>query len=315
MTEHRTAHTEDGHHPVTDLLGDFSQPSGTSAVALDIEEPAGVLKIRMPDILACIPRNARRTGGRHHRRPGISELNEISGDSIPDWGIARVQSVVSAPAVTFHSRSSTFDFFSVKTRRVVYGIGPHEFAHARELEADPYTADFGLQGLRAVWNAEGRDHYTADSVALMADGRVVGTEVKASESYFQDPKYAAVMWNAARSFEAAGITFAKVTGDGMDDNRRRSWNVSRVFHDRGTRFGEREISAVTNLLTAAGSPVALGRVQEVLSDNASVARQMVNAMMCARHLAYDLNAAVTSDTEVNSAPRIAKPTDIRRIGL
>lgn len=222
---------------------------------------------------------------------------------------------MSAPAVTFHSKSSTFDFFSVKTQRVMFGIGPHEFANARELEANPIVVDFDLQSIRAIWNADEREHYTADSVALMADGGIVTTEVKASVSYFQDPDYVPVMWNAERAFQPVGITFAKVTGDQMDDNQRRSWNVNRVFHDRGTAFDKRDVDAVRKLLAAEGGQTPLGRVMETLSTNASVGRQMANAMMCVRHLAYDLDAVVTPDTPVSAAPLATAPYDIRRIGL
>lgn len=281
---------------------------------LEDADLAGTLTLRIPDPLECIPRRARRVGGRRHYHPSVSIIEEGPIAEPTDWGIGSVISHQPAPAVTFHNVASTFDFFSVKTRRTVYGTGPHEFAHGKELEVNPWAVDFELQGVRILWNSDERDHYTGDSVALMVD-HVVAAEVKASQSYFEHPDYDTVMWNAQRSFEAAGLRFRKVTGDEMAGRRRRRWNIDRAFDDRATAFDKRESDALAILLHSGCGSVPMGRLVVALSPHRSVGRQIVNAMLCQRHLAYDLDGIVDDDTEVTAPPQALDHTDIRQIGL
>lgn len=66
MNEHRAVHADLACDPATDILGGLRQTGhNLRPVTLDVEEPAGAITIRVPDPLSLLPRNARRTGGRH----------------------------------------------------------------------------------------------------------------------------------------------------------------------------------------------------------------------------------------------------------
>jgi len=274
------------------------------------------LSIEIPDRLTSMPRRARRSGGSRRTHPLYAPLTAVAPaiTKSNSWQLAEIRSNPDSTEVTFHSKRATFAFFSRKSGRTQTGESHYEFANAMEKEVDPNIVDFQLQGIQMGWSADGHDKtYTPDAVTLDASGLITVEEVKASSSYFFDPEYRILMEAAASDLARLGIRFRKVSGEQMERARRRQANVARAFMDRSTAFGPRHVDAVENLF-AVDRRQPLGRIEEALGVDLRIANMMVNAMLCARHLSYDLDRQLCADTVVTPAPRcVATLPNIRAL--
>lgn len=278
---------------------------------------ADLVSIKIPDPLECLPPRARRVGGRNHQVPYWSATTTFAipaGPDLTSWNLTAIQSNIVSPGVASRKQKmkTSFSFLSLKNGRTQTGESPHELQNAREKEVDPVYIDYQLQGIRLHWDANGEPaRYTADTVTLAANGNVVAEEVKASSSYFAVPDYAARMRLVEQDLATFDIRFRRVTGDAMAASRRRHYNVTRAFTERFTSFGAREIDAVGDLFAAHGKQVPMGIIFEALAPDLRIAHPIMNAMMCARHLAYNLDHMVTRDTIVTPAPQAVR--DLRDI--
>jgi hypothetical protein len=277
-------------------------------------------EIGIPDHLDCLHPRARRVGGVNHVHPLFSEiaLGEIStAVSTVGWTLVSIESRPFESSVTFHRRRGTFQFLSRKTCAFQSGDGPWERLHVMEREVDPACVEYATHGLVATWETpEGRRRYTLDCLETRAGGGTVASELKASASYFSDVDYAPLMERAANDLPFHGIAFEKRTGDEIQKRRRRVKNVAQAFDDRFTAFDERQLAAAADHVEKCGPEVPLARMGEVLGVHPSAALQVVNALMCTRHYAYDLDVAVNDDTIVSPVPP-AEPAehDIHRIDI
>jgi hypothetical protein len=274
------------------------------------------LSIKIPDRVTSMPRRARRSGGTRRTHPLYTPLTTEAPaiTKACSWQLTGLRSNPDSTEVTFHSKRATFAFLSRKSGRTQTGESHYEFANAMEKEVDPNIVDFQLQGIRMRWTADGEERtYTPDAVTLDASGLITVEEVKASPSYFVDPEYRILMNAAASDLGRLGIRFRKVSGEEMERARRRQANVARAFMDRSTAFGSRHVDAVENLF-AVDRRQPLGRIEEALGVDLRIANMMVNAMLCARHLSYDLDRQLCADTVVTPAPRcIATLPNIRAL--
>lgn len=281
--------------------------------------PITAAAIIVPDHTSLLPPRMYRLGGRAHQHPGYSLLSAFPGGwgfHAPAWEGSRVISTEPGCQVTFRKATSTFSFLSLKNGRTQSGEGPHEFGNAIEKEVDPFYVDYQLHGLRIHYEApDGPRFYTVDCVASTASGEIVAEEVKASISYFAEPSYAAHVKGAAGALGKVGITFSKVTGDDLQKAKRRNCNLKRAFSERFTSFSQAQVGRVTDIIIASGpSGAPMGKVEEALRVDPRLTRPMVNAMLCARHLSFNLGAPFQGDLPVHFAPQA--PTalpDIRAI--
>ena len=281
------------------------------------DERSGLIKIRIPDPLDCLPQRARSSGGRYHQHPLYSSIlteSLIVTSEPASYELRAIQSDLVSNAVTFRRKQSTFSFFSLKSGRTQTGESPYELQNAQEKEVDPICVDFELQSPRICWShPDGPRHYTADAISVDANALVTVEEVKASESYFREPSYSALIDRVENDLSVISVNFRKVTGDQMESKRRRRFNVTRLFGDRFTAYGQNQVDAIENLFSQHPEQ-PLGRLEQALGVDARVSGRMINAMMCARHLRYDLDGQLTADSIVRTVPRISKPIpDIRAI--
>lgn len=294
----------------------MSVVSIAAARGTDPSYPVGTITV--PDPFDCQPARARTTGGVNRQHPCWSPLTtqqpSIADDA--DWQLSGIQSKPDSSKVTFHSRRATFSFLSHKSGRTQTGESHYEFQNAQEKEVDPNVVDYQLQGIEMHWDVAGSvKRYTPDAVALDAQGMITVEEVKATPSYFADPEYRSIMTAAQTSLARIGIAFRKVTGSEMERARRRRHNVERAFMDRSTAFGAKHVAAVEELF-ASNPEQPMGRLKERLAMEPRIASMVVNAMMCARHLTYDLNLRIGADTLVvaPTAPATGM-RDIRALSL
>ena len=289
-------------------------PNHPDAIAEALEEPLDV-KLTIPNAISCAPARTWRIGGQHRVHPGFSSI--VIGDSIatmqtPNWGLGAAKSVVTRSAVTFHRRMGSFQFLSVKTGRMMSGLGPYEQILSEELEADPNKVDYDLQGLLVDWNDGPTyllDYHAHDAVL----GLVAG-EVKADPSYFIDPGYSPTMINAGRTLANVGVTFQKVDGATLVSNPIRRRNVRRAYCDRFTKVSKAQRGAVADLL-ARNEVVKLGEVHAILANDSRLAQLLVHALLCRRVLAYDLDLPLDRDTAVSAPVAATTRIDIRNLQL
>jgi hypothetical protein len=289
----------------------------TLATTPSQSERSDLIRIRIPDPLDCLPERARSSGGRYHEHPFYSSIltePPILTCEPASYELSAIQSGLVSSAVTFRRKQSTFSFLSLKSGRTQMGESPYELQNAQEKEVDPICVDFQLPGPRLCWDSpEGPRHYTADAISTDVSALITVDEVKASESYFREPSYSALMDRVEEDLSGINVKFRKITGDQMERQRRRRFNVTRLFGDRFTAFGPRQIDAIENLFSQHPEQ-PLGRLEANLGVDARISGHIVNALMCARHLRYDLDAQLTADSIVRPVPRISYPLpDIRAI--
>jgi len=278
------------------------------------------LCIRVPDPLACQHPRGRTLGGRFHQHPYfalVTTAREATA-SRPGWRLIGVESVEHRSKVTFHLTQTSFQYLSVKTGSLQSGLGPWELLNAKEMEVDPHRVAYQTHGIRLRYDTpDGEATYGPDSIEVDAEGVLAATEVKASQSYFAEPEYASLMRLAERDLPTVGIRFIKRTGDEMTavERRRRVYNINRAFDDRFSRFDARQLAAAADLFAAEGPEVPLGRMGEAMGLHPSSALQVINALMCTRHLAYDLDEFVCPDTALRAVPPAKTPRhDFRAFG-
>lgn len=296
----------------------FCLTAPTVAMAMD-KPPLDELPeftVSIPDPRDCVPARTKGVGGRNKVHPlygsSLVDASPITSSATTPWTTITLESVEPECAVTFNKRQSSFAGLSVKTGRMMSGLGPHEHATWRELEANPRWVDFDLQRVRTSWSDDHGGHsYTGDWVAVDEGGLVHAGEMKASASYYADPAYHILMEEAASAYARVGITFRRDTGDGVRGGQRRQLNVGRAFGDRFTSVPDGCREAVLETLDAGGGTAPLGKVEEVAHADGRVARSMVNAMMCARHVSYPLDVRLGRDTPVTRPNTPATITDIR----
>lgn len=272
--------------------------------------------VSIPDPRDCMPARAKGVGGRNKVHPlyggCLVDAAPVTSTVATSWSKITVESVPPECAVTFNKRQSSFAGLSVKTGRMMSGLGPHEHAIWRELEAVPRWVDFDLQNIRTSWSDDRGGHfYTGDWVAVDHDGLVHAGEMKASASYYADPAYHILMEEAASAYARVGITFSRDTGDSIRGGQRRQLNVGRAFGDRFTAVPQDRREAVIRTVEASGGTATLGKVEEVAHDDPRVARAMVNAMLCAREVSYPLDARLDRDTPVTLPRTPTTIVDIR----
>ena len=292
-----------------------------SIATLPPETPvSSLVTIRIPDHLMCLSPRSRMTGGRNHNHPmycaTISSPPSALVSDPGSWTLKGISAVEPECHVTFRRKQSTFSFLSVKAGRTQTGESHWEFLNAMEKEIDPQYVDYQLHGIVVRFECnEGARRYTVDSVAVTAEGSIVAEEAKASASYFAEPGYAALMTGVEKALATVRIEFRKVHGDQMQRARRRLYNITTAFNDRFTAFDQRQLDRVLDRLATEGA-VPMRRIEESIGGNTAASRRIVNAMMCARHLAYDLDDLVDDDAAVSPPPPVAKQLpDIRAIGL
>ncbi len=279
----------------------------------------GSVTLKIPDPLNCLPARARRQHGAAHNhpywRPITSEVEGVATMQPPHWEIVSVAAVEPHHHVTFRRKQSTFSFLSRKNGYTQTGESPWELVRAQELEVDPITVDFQLGSLRVYWRTDNGDRfYTADNVSVTASGLVTAEEIKASASYFHDADYSELMGRIKGGLNAVGIEFRKVDADQMRDNRRRRYNISAAFDDRFAAFSERHLDALSNEFAKNSAGVALGELTEAFDLPGAKSQQIINAMMCKRHLAYDLDLSINRDTQIVPVANVTKSIpDIRAI--
>lgn len=278
------------------------------------------VSIKIPDPLSCLPPRARCSGGRYHYHPHYTAtVSSQPGNLLTSDGsrsLIGIHAIEPKVHVTFRRKQSTFSYLSTKCGRTQNGESHWEFMTAIEKEVDPNCVDYQLHGLVVLFDGpKGPQRYTVDSVALTATGKVVAEETKASASYFAEPQYSALMTDVEKAFSTISVSFRKVHGNAMQSARRRRYNITQAFNDRFTAFDQRQLDRVLDRL-AAKKAVPMAGIEEAIGGNRHTAKRIVNAMMCARHLAYDLDVLIDENTPVNSAPIAAKMLrDIRAIGL
>lgn len=284
--------------PVDTLLNAFVE-SGA-------REPLTAIKI--PDHLTCGPSRAGKAGGPNRVHPLYSAttiLHPVTCLSSPLWDA--FCAVPAAPmALTFNRKAATFSEFSIKSKRTQTGESGWERMNYKEKEVDPHWVDFQLHGLKLHWQTDaGLKTYTPDLIAITEHGDVIVEEVKASPTYFHDTEYALLMERAQDDLAKLNVQFRKVTGDDLEASPRRRYNVATAFADRFTAYNPEQADSVQRLLCDEGGAAARGRVEEEIGGNPLVARKIVNAMMCARMVRYDLNSALDRDDLVSAVPPLS----------
>lgn len=274
--------------------------------------------ISIPDARDCIPARAKALGGRNKLHPlfagSLVDASPITSPAATPWTTISLESVEPGCSVTFNKRQSSFAGLSVKTARMMSGLGPHELAIWRELEANPRWVDFDLQRIRTSWSdGHGGHSYTGDWVAVDDEGLVHAGEMKASASYYADPAYNILMEEAASAYARVGIAFSRDTDDGVRGSQRRQLNVGRAFGDRFTAVPEARRGAILAIVETAGGTASLGELEEAAHTDPRVARAMVNSMMCAREVSYPLDARLDRDTPVTRPKTPDTIPDIRAI--
>lgn len=281
------------------------------------ERSPSALTIRISDPFSCMPARARRNFGMRHTHPywrATTTEPAITHGPL-DWQLQAIESVKPRCHVSFRRKQSTFSFLSRKSGFSQSGESAWEYYYARELEVNPFVVDYQFHGAKLRWKtADGPREYGPDCHHITVEAKLTMTEIKASQSYFAEPEYRALMRLTHDDLAKAGIRFEKVTGDQLLANRRRTYNISRAFDDRFTAFHTRDVNILRDGFLAEGPELALARVGELLGLPGPATLPVVNAMMCCRHLAYDLDEFVSADTIIRTAPQSsAAIRDIRSL--
>ena len=252
------------------------------------------------DQFTSLPVPCRRGGGRAHvvywDGSAPSPLTDPANTAFSFGAIADPARIVS-----FGRKRSTFSFLSERTGTVQQGEGPWEYLLAKSLETDPAVHVYQLHGHRAsLTDADGgKSVYGPDAVWAAVDGTITCAEVKATDSYFAEPATAALLDVTERGLAAAGIRFARVTGDTLREDRRRDFNVRRAFADGLGRLQDGLVDRARDVL--AGGSVSLARLGERLGVAPDSRVRVVNRLMVRHAAAYDLTDAVTPDLRVTAA--------------
>ena len=257
------------------------------------------------DQFTALPSSCRRGGGRAHEVYwSASDHSAITEPGATQFSFGASGPV---PIVNFGRKRLTFSFRSNRTGTVQQGEGPWEFLLAKHLDTLPFVSDYRLHGHRAVLtHPDGRETvYGPDAVWSGVDGTVTCAEVKASDGYFAEPATAALLDVTERGLATGGIRLARITGDSLQDDRRRTFNVCRAFADGLGRIDDALLARARDAL--AGGPLSLASLGDRLGVDARSRVRVVNALMVRHAAAYDLSDAVTPDLRVTAAP-IAKPT-------
>lgn len=251
------------------------------------------------DQFTALPQSCRRGGGRAHEvywkasRPSSITEPEAMAFSFGPAGPARI--------VNFGRKRMTFSYLSSRTGTIQQGEGAWELMLAKHLETLPQVRDYMLHGHRAVLRDPegGTTTYGPDAVWSTIDGTVTCAEVKASAGYFAEPATAVLLEVAERGLAAADIRFARITGDALQQDRRRSFNVCRAFADGSSRIDDSLVARAQEAL--AGGPLGLGELGERMRVDTRSRVRIVNALLVRQVLAYDLSDAVTPDLRVAAA--------------
>lgn len=291
----------------------------TPITAEDANQEDRVLAISIQDHFDCLPERARRQHGKYHLHPHwsatTSDAAVVAACDPPHWSMSRVSAIEPYYHITHRRKQSTFGFLSRKNGFTQTGESTWELHRAKELEIDPLVIDYQLGGLQIEFvTPQGKRHYTPDTVVSTATGHVVAEEVKASPTYFHEPEYRLLMTQVESGLASIGISFRKLDADEMRQNRRRCYNVAKAFDDRFAAFGPLQLDAVQNALAKDGGGASVGQLTEAMRLHPATALQAINAMMCKRHVSYDLNLPVGRETKVSFPPNLPKALpDIRAI--
>lgn len=217
-----------------------------------------------------------------------------------------------SPCMAFQNRKQfRFAGLSMKTRRMVSGTGPNEFAAWKELETNPRWVDFDMQTARVAWEADGKHaSYLADVIAVDDAGQIHAWELKTDRSYYDPPEYEAVMRHATVGFGAACVSFERRTGSELRGNDRYQLNVDRAFGDRFTQIHSAAQCRVEEMLRGRAT-LALGDIEEVLDADPLVARAKTHALLCQRVISIPLRSVIDRETPVTSTENPAAIPDIR----
>lgn len=290
---------------------DWNKPANDNNLA-----DYGKFEVSLPDPMKIEGRNrSSRKGGRPH--PGhascVAEANMISAEPAKD---GTQFSIVSqdAPCMLYRNRKqSRYAGLSVKTRRMVSGLGPHELAAWKEFETNPHWVDFDMQTARVAWTADaGQLSYLADIIAIDDMGVCHAHEIKADPSYFAAPDYVHVMRHAARGFNEADIEFGKLVGAALRGTNRKQLNVDRAFGDRFTTVSPQARDLVHELLSKV-SVASLGEVEDLLDSDQLIARAKANALLCERAIGFSLDEALSREVLVTMPIWPAMFPDIRAL--
>lgn len=260
------------------------------------------------DQFTALPPPCRRGGGRTHE--AYWKASKPSPITEPDAMGFSFGPASPAPIVSFGRKKSTFSFLSRRTGSIQQGEGPWEFLLAKHLETLPAVQNYQMHGHRAVLTDPegGETRYGPDAVWSGVDGTVTCAEVKASAGYFAEPATVALLHVTERGLAAAGIRFARITGDALQEDRRRAFNVCRAFTDGlGQLDGAVEARAREAL---ARGPLSLAELSEHVGIDARSRVRVLNALLVRRIAAYDLSDAVTPDLRVAAAPRSNPAPDL-----
>lgn len=287
-----------------------------SNVLVEGGERGPILALKIPDPLDVMNIRAKKSGGRNRTHPLFSATTSepaVIHASTPLWNEFCAVPAASM-ALTFNRKAATFSEFSMKSRRTQTGESVWERMNYKEKEVDPHWVDFQTHGIKLQWQtAAGVKTYTPDLIAANEHGDVVVEEVKASPTYFHDPEYSLLLERAETELAKLNIQFRKVTGDDLEASPRRRYNIATAFADRFTAYSTKQTEAVRSLLCVEGGAAARGRVEEVIGGNPLVARKIVNAMMCARLIRYDLSSTPARDDLVSAVPPLSgRLRDIRK---
>ncbi|MBO9505699.1 hypothetical protein J7348_13810 [Qipengyuania flava] len=217
-----------------------------------------------------------------------------------------------SPCMAFVNRKHfRFAGLSMKTRRMVSGTGPNEFAAWKELETNPRWVDFDMQTARVAWQAEGEQaSYLADVIAVDDAGQIYAWELKADRSYYDAPEYEAVMRHAKVGFESACVALERHTGFQLRGSDRYRLNVDRAFGDRFTQIDPVTKCRVEEMLRG-GATLTLGDIEEVLDADPLVARAKTHALVCQRVISVSLSGVIDRETAVSSTVNPVTVPDIR----
>lgn len=294
----------------------LDRPSANDAVTGSCR----LYEVTIPDPVACLPRRARFRGGRHHRHPSHTSLvvDSAGTPSIADHERSCGLTIASREprcAVTFRERQPTFAGLSRKTRRMVSGRGPHEYAAFRLFEMDTGIVDYVLQGtVVTIRFADGEAKHYSDYITVDENCSTSAGEIKADASHFAPPAFRHRMELCASAYATHGISFRRDTGASLRGSARFELNLGRAFGDRFTRVEPARAACVAETLARGAGEAALGAIEELLDSDPLAARAKAHALMCTRALHLPLAERLGKDTRV-TVPKYPKSVpDIRAIG-
>jgi hypothetical protein len=294
----------------------------TTTEHADTEHASGIITIKVPNAQECLPERARPPQGLFHVHPYWSPIVTDGGVNFPEkrplkWEFKGASAITPVCQTNFRRRQYTFSYLSLKNGHSQTGESAGEQHRAKELEVDPNIVDYSLGGIRLRYDTpNGQRVYTPDSISVSADGQITVEEVKASGSYFAVPDYGALMRLVGKDLQRLGVVFSKRHSDEICEQRVRCFNVSTAFDDRFTKVSPHQWATVLNVLTKESAGASLDVITEALALPYSSSRKIVNAMMCKRALAYDLNQPLTRASQITTAPKVTAPLpDLRSIRL